>query len=154
MTMALHSMRCVRVPGSARRNIIGTRRRAKRWRCIVRFSVMCAQLPDPAPRVAVVLLHWNGTDDTVECLSSLRLSDYPRCEVVVVDNGSRPSPRPRIVAEFPSVTYLETPINLGYAGGNNVGMRYALVRGHDYVFVLNNDTIVERDMLRRAVSAA
>ena len=115
---------------------------------------MCAQLPDPAPSVAVVVLNWNGTDDTVECLSSLRLSDYPRCEVVVVDNGSRPSPRPRIVAEFPSVTYLETPINLGYAGGNNVGMRYALERGHDYVFVLNNDTIVERDMLRRAVSAA
>jgi hypothetical protein len=52
------------------------------------------------------------------------------------------------------VTYLETDRNRGYAGGNNFGMRYALDRGHDYVFILNNDTIVEPDFLARAVEVA
>lgn len=106
------------------------------------------------PSVAVIVLNWNGTDDTVECLHSLLRVDYPRCEIVVVDNGSRASPRDRIAAEFPSVTYLQTAHNLGYAGGNNVGIQYALARGHDYVFVLNNDTIVEPDFLTCAVAVA
>ncbi len=110
--------------------------------------------PQSAPGVAVVVLNWNGTDDTLECLNSLVQVDYPAYEIVVVDNGSRVSPRPRIVAQFPSVTYLETGVNLGYAGGNNVGIRYALSAGHEYVFVLNNDTAVEPDVLRRAVAVA
>ena len=106
------------------------------------------------PSVAVIVLNWNVTDDTLECLRSLLLVDYPRFEIVVVDNGSVPSPRQRITTEFPSATYLETGINLGYAGGNNVGIRHALAAGHEYVFVLNNDTIVEREVLRRAVAVA
>lgn len=106
------------------------------------------------PSVAVIVLNWNGTEDTLECLASLDRLTYPRVEIVVVDNGSRPSPRATIAAAFPRVTYLETGINLGYAGGNNVGIRYALDSGHDYVFVLNNDTIVEADVLDRAIGVA
>ncbi len=106
------------------------------------------------PSVAVIVLNWNGTEDTLECLSSLMLMDYPRREIIVVDNGSEPSPRAAIVGRFPSVTYIETGTNLGYAGGNNAGIRYALQAAHDYVFVLNNDTVVERDVLREAVAVA
>lgn len=109
---------------------------------------------EDVPRVAVIVLNWNGTEDTLECLRSLARLDYPRYEIVVVDNGSQPSPRERITREFPQFTYIETTVNLGYAGGNNVGIRYALAGGHDYVFVLNNDTIVEPDVLSRAVSVA
>ena len=109
---------------------------------------------EPWPSVAVIVLNWNGTEDTLECLSSLMLLDYPRCEIVVVDNGSRISPRQVIAEQFPTVTYIETGDNLGYAGGNNVGIRHALAAGHDYVFVLNNDTVVEPDVLRRAVAVA
>jgi len=107
-----------------------------------------------APSVAVIVLNWNGIDDTLECLRSLARVDYPTCEIVVVDNGSRTSPRQTILGEFPAVTYLETGRNLGYAGGNNIGIRHALKRGHDYVLVLNNDTAVEPDVLRRAVAVA
>ncbi len=107
-----------------------------------------------APSVAVIVLNWNGTDDTVECLQSLLQVDYPRFEIVVVDNGSRESPRARIAADFPTVTCLETAHNLGYTGGNNLGIRYALAHGHDYVFVLNNDTIVEAGFLTAAVAVA
>ncbi|MBI4517287.1 MAG: glycosyltransferase family 2 protein [Deltaproteobacteria bacterium] len=106
------------------------------------------------PSVAVIVLNWNGTADTIECLTSLRQSTYPRAEIVVVDNGSCPSPRARIQSEFPSVTYLENPRNLGYAGGNNVGLRYAVQHNHDYAFVLNNDTCVEPGFLSAAVAVA
>jgi GT2 family glycosyltransferase len=110
--------------------------------------------PDSVPSVAVIVLNWNGTNDTLECLASLMHVDYPRCEIVVVDNGSRPSPRERIAQEFPTVSYVEAGLNLGYAGGNNVGIRYALARGHDYVFVLNNDTTVDAGFLKAAVAVA
>ena len=110
--------------------------------------------PDAPPSVAVLVLNWNGVDDTLDCLASLAGVEYGRCEVVVVDNGSRTSPCHRIMERFPNVTYLETGTNLGYAGGNNVGIRYALARGHDYVFVLNNDTTVEPGFLSAAVSVA
>jgi GT2 family glycosyltransferase len=109
---------------------------------------------DQSPSVAVIVLNWNGTDDTIECLESLKRVTYPRAEIVVVDNGSHPSPRTAIRAAYPTATYLENDRNLGYAGGNNVGIRYALERGHDYVFVLNNDTVVEPDFVTAAVAAA
>lgn len=115
---------------------------------------MPGQRLDGLPSVAVIVLNWNGTDDTLECLSSLALVNYSCCEIIVVDNGSQPSPRDRIMEQFPSVTYIETGMNRGYAGGNNVGMRDALARGHDYIFVLNNDTVVERDVLRHAIAVA
>ena len=115
---------------------------------------MSAPRRDAVPSVAVIVLNWNGTDDTLECLRSLMQLDYPRYEIVVVDNGSQPSPREQIKERFPSVTYLETGLNLGYAGGNNVGIRHALAEGHDYVFVLNNDTKVEPDVLRHGVAVA
>src|SRR5262245_36475556 len=109
---------------------------------------------DELPSVAVIVLNWNGTDDTLECLSSLAVVDYPRYEVIVVDHGSQPCPRQRIMQALPQCTYIETGMNLGYAGGNNVGIRHALAAGHAYIFVLNNDTIVERDVLRQAVTVA
>jgi GT2 family glycosyltransferase len=110
--------------------------------------------PDPLPSVAVIVLNWNGTADTMECLSSVVRADYPRCEIIVVDNGSSPSPADRIRTDFPSVTYVATPQNLGYAGGNNIGIRYALEHEHDYAFVLNNDTVVAPDFLTAAVRVA
>jgi len=110
--------------------------------------------PEPVPSVAVIVVNWNGTDDTLECLDSLMHMEYPRCEIIVVDNASQPSPRAVITERFPAVTYIDSGANLGYAGGNNVGMRRALARGHDYVFVLNNDTVVEADVLRKAVAVA
>ena len=106
------------------------------------------------PSAAVIVLNWNGTDDTLECLASLQHVTYPRTEIIVVDNGSRPSPRQRIGALYPRLTYLENPRNLGYAGGNNVGIRYALKHGHDYVCVLNNDTVVEPEFLTAAITVA
>lgn len=106
------------------------------------------------PRVAVIVLNWNGTDDTVECLESLRRLDYPNAEIVLVDNGSRPPAAEELGRRFPDVTCLQLPENLGYSGGNNAGIRYALEEGHDYLWILNNDTVVRPESLRAAVEMA
>src|SRR5574340_1007173 len=115
--------RCALARASGRRSIPGNGRRGGRWPCTARRWTMYAQRPEMVPSVAVVVLNWNGTDDTLQCLDSLMRITYPRCEIVVVDNGSRPSPRQRVATGFPGVRYLETGLNLGYAGGNNVGIR-------------------------------
>lgn len=106
------------------------------------------------PKVAVIVLNWNGTDDTIECLQSLAKLDYPNVEIVLVDNGSEPPAAAMLGQRFPGVTCIQLPENTGYAGGNNVGIQYAMEQGHEYVWVLNNDTLVEPDSLRLAVEAA
>ena len=106
------------------------------------------------PSVAVIVLNWNGTADTVECVQSLLLLDYRAVEIVIVDNGSRPPAATDLSRRFPTATCLQVERNLGYAGGNNVGIRYALEKGHDYVFVLNNDTVVQPGCITAAVEVA
>jgi len=105
-------------------------------------------------RVSVIVLNWNGRDDTLECLESVRRIDYPDFDVVVVDNGSADGSVDAIRGRFPSVRVLETGKNLGFAGGNNVGIRDALGRNVEYVFLLNNDTVVDAGVLRHLAVAA
>jgi len=98
--------------------------------------------------VGVVILNWNRRDDTLACLRSLQQVDFP-CEhfVVVADNGSADGSPEAIRREFPDVVRVENGANLGYAGGNNRGIERALALGSDLVWVLNNDTRVERNAL-------
>ena len=108
----------------------------------------------PWPRVLVVVLNWNGTDDTLACLASLSAVDYPAFTTLVIDNGSRVSAGPAVRERFPAARCLELPMNLGYAGGNNVGLRVALAEGYAFACVLNNDTVVDPGFLRAAVAEA
>lgn len=106
------------------------------------------------PAVYFSILNWNQKDLTLECLESLAHLDYPNYRIVVVDNGSNDGEATAIRAQFPSVTVLENGRNLGFAEGNNVGIRYALSQGADYVLLLNNDTIVDPQMLKVLVRVA
>jgi GT2 family glycosyltransferase len=101
-----------------------------------------------SPRVTTIILNWNGIRDTLECLASVRNLDYPEVRIVVVDNGSTDGSPAVIRQKYPSVVLLENGENLGFTGGNNLGMRKALEMGTDYLWLLNNDTILERDTLR------
>ncbi len=96
----------------------------------------------PDPTVAIVVLDYNGLDDTRRCLESLRAVTYPRLSVVLVDNASAIDPAPEARRCLPDVVTMRNGSNLGYAGGNNRGIQAALSAGADYVIVLNNDTVV------------
>jgi len=106
------------------------------------------------PRVGVVVLNWNGWRDTVECLRSLKQLDYPNLFLVVVDNGSTDDSVYHLTKAIPGIRILGTGTNLGFAGGNNVGIHYAVRHGADYVWLLNNDTTADPTALSHMVSVA
>ncbi len=108
---------------------------------------------DPLPRVAIVVLNYNGLEDTIKCLASLKAVQYPALSVIVVDNGSEVDPTDAVRLCHPDATMLATGANLGYAGGNNQGMALALKRGADFVLVLNNDTIVSPTIIETLLDA-
>lgn len=92
--------------------------------------------PTP-PLVSIIAVNFNQAAVTAAFLDSVRRLRYPNTEVILVDNGSADPPRALIRERYPEVRYLETERNLGFAGGNNVGIRAA--RG-DYYLLVNNDT--------------
>jgi GT2 family glycosyltransferase len=106
------------------------------------------------PRVTIIVLNWNGLKDTLDCLGSLDQLDYQDYEVVIVDNGSVDGSVSVIRERFPGVTIIENGENLGYAEGNNRGVEYSLQTRADYIFVLNNDTVLCQDILTHLVVAA
>lgn len=108
---------------------------------------------DP-PIVAAVVLDWNGGDEAVAAVESLAASDVPGVRLVLVDNASRVSAIDEVQRRHPEATCLRNERNLGYAGGNNVGIRAALAAGADHVLVLNNDARVRPDTIAELVAAA
>lgn len=107
--------------------------------------------PSPPP-VAIVIVNWNGWPDTIECLASLQKLNYPDFKVFVADNGLTDGSPARIrERRFARVEVIETGQNLGFAGGNNAGLRQALEGNFQYFWLLNNDTTVDPDALRYLV---
>lgn len=106
------------------------------------------------PSVGIIILNWNNAPDTIQCITAVLASDYEPYEIIVVDNNSHDDSVQQIRAQFPQVTLIQNPENLGYAQGNNVGMQYALERQADYILILNDDTVVAADMLSELVKAA
>lgn len=103
------------------------------------------------PKVAIIILNWNGKEDTIECLESLREITYPNYEILLVDNGSTDGSVKCFSERYPEIEIIENRRNLGYAEGNNVGIRRALEKGVDYVLLLNNDTVVDPEFLGELV---
>jgi GT2 family glycosyltransferase len=109
---------------------------------------------DKISKVSIIVLNWNGCNDTLECLDSIANINYENFEVIVVDNGSTDNSVKQIEEKFSSVTLLQTHKNLGYAGGNNVGIQHALNTAAEYVLILNNDTIVDPEILSSFIEVA
>jgi len=150
------------------------------------------------PKVAIIILNWNGWEDTIECLESLYQITYPNYDVIVVDNGSEDDSIEKIkeycegkikveskffeyssenkpikyieytreeaeagggkekeIADLPSnrrMIIIKNEKNYGFAEGNNIGMRYALkALNPDYILLLNNDTVVDKEFLGELV---
>jgi GT2 family glycosyltransferase len=100
-------------------------------------------------KLAAVVLNWNGGEDTLAALASLE-----GIPVVCVDNGSTDGSPAAIAARFPSVDLIRTGVNLGFAGGNNVGLRRALAGGAEWVLILNNDAVAEPGLVAALEAAA
>ena len=100
-------------------------------------------------KVFTIIVNWNGYRDTLICLASLAKTSkrFADCTVVVVDNGSTNESVAEIRKKFPKITLLTTGKNLGFTGGNNFGIAYALKHGADFVWLLNNDTFVQENAL-------
>lgn len=102
-------------------------------------------------KVFIVILNFNGWQNTIECLFSLSKLDIPKnivVESIVVDNASSDNSVRKIKEEFPKLVMIENQANLGFTGGNNEGIRMALSSGADFVMLLNNDTIVHSDLVK------
>lgn len=113
-----------------------------------------AQSASEQASVYIVLLNWNGWQDTLECMRSLRRIEYANWNAVIVDNGSTDDSVKQLKEACPEVPIIETHKNLGFAAGNNVGVRHALANDADYVFVLNNDTTVSPNSISQFVEFA
>src|SRR5581483_526627 len=100
------------------------------------------------PKVAIVIVNWNKKSYVLSLLNSLREIDYGNCEIIVVDNASTDGSVEAIKEQFPDITLLVNSKNLGGTGGFNTGIRYALEKGgYKYIWLLDNDAVVERNTL-------
>jgi GT2 family glycosyltransferase len=109
---------------------------------------------ESVPPVTCIILNWNGWQDTIECLEAVKQCTYTNLTIVVVDNGSTNDSVARIKSSRPDIHLLESGKNLGFAGGNNIGIRHAIAQGAEYVWLLNNDTRPAPDALSALVDKA
>lgn len=104
--------------------------------------------------VAIILLSYGRAHDTIECIQTIERSTFTDYDIIVVDNASPDGAADSVMSACPRITLFRNERNLGFAEGNNVGIRAALERKAQYILILNNDTVVEPDMLGRLVKAA
>jgi GT2 family glycosyltransferase len=106
-------------------------------------------------KVFVIILNWNGIKDTLDCLKSAKSLNTENFDlkILVVDNASTDDSLERL-KEIPDIETISNKNNMGFAGGNNVGIKYVLKNGADYVVILNNDTVLEKNSLSILIKTA
>jgi hypothetical protein len=105
-----------------------------------------------ADQVAVVIVNWNGYEDTADCLGALSALDYPDYRVVVVDNGSTDGSGERLAGEFGWCEFVFNERNRGFAGGCNAGIEVALAGDAEYVLLLNPDASIDGEAVSELVA--
>lgn len=104
-------------------------------------------------KVAVVILNFKVKDETLKCIRSVQKSDYKDLEIIVVDNNSEDG-LAQEMQKIEDVVFIQNNQNLGYTGGNNIGIKKALELGADYIFILNADTLVEKNTIGSLLTTA
>ncbi len=107
-------------------------------------------------KITIIILNYNGKADTAECLNSIKNLEHNNFDLdtVMVDNASTDGSPECVKNNFPEIRLLINSQNLGYAEGNNVGIKYALEKEADFVWLLNNDTYLAADCLVKLLEAA
>jgi hypothetical protein len=107
---------------------------------------------ETGPKVGVILLNWNGAEFTIPCVKSLQAQTFSNIDIIVVDNGSTDDSLAQFQHQFEGgVKVLRMGKNLGFTGGNNVGIEFAMKHGADYILILNNDTVADPKFVEELV---
>ena len=101
-------------------------------------------------KVAVVILNFKVKEEIKKCIRSVQSSTYKDLEIIVVDNYSQDELEKEI-SSFDDVYFYQTNKNLGYTGGNNIGIKIALNLGVDYILILNPDTTIDKKCIENLV---
>lgn len=96
--------------------------------------------------VSVIILNWNRPNDTLECIESVKKQTYKNIEIIVVDNGSKDNSK-EILRNVSGITLIENEFNRGFTGGHIDGLAGA---SGEFIFVLNNDAVVDKDYVTNA----
>lgn len=105
------------------------------------------------PKVYIILINYNGYKDTMECIKSLCKINYENYKIIIVDNNSTDNSIEILKSNAINCIILESKKNLGFAGGNNIGVKYAIEHNADYIMLLNNDTLVSKDFLNNMIKS-
>lgn len=97
----------------------------------------------------IIILNYNGWDETVQCIESVRKIKYTDYKILVIDNASDEVPAHNMRPE--EIEYIRLNQNLGYAGGNNIGIEYAIRKGAAYICLMNNDIVVESNIFNQLI---
>lgn len=101
------------------------------------------------PNILIVILNFNGWQETLTCVDAVLKQTYKNYRIYLIDNGSKDESLEKLKGfeHHPKITYVKNPVNDGFAGGVNIGIRHAMEQDYDYVALLNNDAIVAKDWL-------
>lgn len=105
------------------------------------------------PLVYIVLVNYNTYRETIECVNSLKKIQYRRYKIIIVENGSNNNSIEELKKEANDCIIIESKKNLGFAGANNLAIKYSVQQNADYVLLLNNDTLVEKDFLNKMLKS-
>lgn len=103
-------------------------------------------------KVAVVILNFNVKEESLQCVKSVSESDYKNLQIIVVSNSN--DELAEEIKEIRGIVFIQNKENLGYTGGNNIGIKKALEEGADFIFILNADTIIDQKAIGNLVSVA
>jgi len=106
------------------------------------------------PKVFIIVLNYNGKNVLKKCLESIYKLDYPNFQVIVVDNNSTDGSFEEARLSFGKFNFIKNNQNIGFAAGNNVAIKWALEKMADFVFLLNNDALLEGDTLIKLIDVA
>ncbi len=98
-------------------------------------------------KIYVILVNFNQSKLTIDCIESIRSSSVKIEKIIVVDNASNDNSMERL-RKIPDIELLESTENLGFSAGNNIGIKYALSHNATHIMLLNNDTVIHGDMIK------
>ena len=117
-------------------------------------KVKISSLIKNQPRVGVIVLHWNDFNETSICIRSLSKLRYENHIIIVIDNGSVIPLWNQLNGQLLNIRIIRSSENVGFAAGCNIGIDAAIGQGCEFVWLLNNDTIVDRDALSYLIEKA